>query len=119
VLHCHGRLADILDGIAEIAPSALEPLEILPAVTADVTMAYLKKTLGHKMCLMGGIQARELETFTPQQIKHRVREVLEVAAPGGGFVLLPTSTPIEYPLNPRLVDAYRAYFQAAREYGEK
>jgi len=41
VLHAHGRLADILDGIAQLSPSMLEPLELLPAATADVTLAEL------------------------------------------------------------------------------
>lgn len=117
VVHCHGRLGDILDHIADLSPTALEPLEVLPAVTADVTMQQVKRRLGEEMCLMGGIQARELELTSPKQIDARVREILEVAAPGGGFVLLPTSAPIEYPLAPRLIENYRAYFQAAHKYG--
>lgn len=117
VLHCHGRLADLLDQIAELAPTALEPLEVLPAVTADVTMEEVTRRLGGKMCLMGGIQARELELLTPEQIDRRVKEILEVAGPAGRFVLLPTSAPIECPLSARLTENCRAYFQAARKYG--
>lgn len=117
VLHCHGRLAEILDPIADLSPTALEPLEVLPASTADVTMAQLKSRLGGRMCLMGGMQATELELTSPEQIDARVRQIAEAAAPGGGFVLLPTSAPIEYPLAPRLIENYRAYFRAAHTYG--
>ena len=91
VLHCHGHLADIMDGIAELSPTALEPLEVLPARTADVTMTRLKQRLGDRMCLMGGLQAGELELLPPGQIDARVREVIEAGAAGGGFVLLPTT----------------------------
>jgi uroporphyrinogen decarboxylase len=117
VVHCHGRLADILDGIAELRATALEPLEVLPAATADVTIEQVKRRLGDRMCLMGGIQAAELELLSPEGVAARVREILEAAAPGGGFILLPTSAPIEYPLSPRLVENYRAYFQAAHDHG--
>ncbi len=117
VLHCHGRLGQILDAIAELAPSALEPLEVLPASTADVTIEQLRRRLGGSICLMGGIQAAELELTGPERIDARVREILQAAAPGGRFVLLPTSAPIEYPLSPRLIENYRAYFQAAHKYG--
>jgi hypothetical protein len=30
VIHCHGRLRDLLDMIADIGADALEPLEVLP-----------------------------------------------------------------------------------------
>jgi len=117
VLHCHGRMGDILDQIAELAPTALEPLEVLPAGTADVTLEQVKGRLGGEMCLMGAMQASELETQGPEQIDRRVEQVLRVGAPDGRFVLLPTSAPISYPLPARLVDNYRAYFEAAHKYG--
>jgi hypothetical protein len=117
VLHCHGCLGDILDPIADLGPTALEPLEVLPAATADVTMEQVKSRLGGKTCLMGGIQASELELGGPEDIDRRVREILEAGAPGGRFVLLPTSAPIAHPLPPRLVENYRTYFRAAHAYG--
>ena len=117
VLHAHGRLADILDGIEELSPTMLEPLELLPAVTADVTLAELKERLGGSMCLFGGVQANELERMTPDALDDRLREIIETGAPGGGFGLLPTSAPIEHPLSSRVVENYRVYFQAAHKYG--
>lgn len=117
IFHCHGHLKDVLDLIAELSPSAVEPLEVLPAVTADVSIEEVKRRLGGKTNLMGAIQASELELLTPEQIDARVGEIVRAAAPGGGFGLLPTSAPIEYPLAPRLIDNYRAYFNAAHKYG--
>ena len=117
MLHCHGRLNDITDGIAELAPAALEPLEVLPASTADISMAELKRRLGRRTCLMGGVQAAELEGLTPERLDARLQEVIEAGAPGGGFVLLPTSAPIEHPLSRRVLENYRVYFRAAAKYG--
>lgn len=117
LIHCHGLLRDLLDYFIELAPTALEPLEVLPAGTADVTMAELKARLGGRMCLMGGIQANELEHLPLTELDARLREVIATAAAGGGYVMLPTSAPIEYPLHPRLVERYRMYFEAAHKYG--
>jgi len=117
VLHCHGRLGGVLDGIAELSPTMLEPLEVLPASTADVTLGELKARLGGSTCLFGGVQAAELERLAPDALRARLREVIEAGMPGGRFGLLPTSAPIEYPLSRRVVDAYRVFFQAAHEFG--
>ncbi len=117
VIHSHGRLDDILEMIADMNPHALEPLEVLPASTADVTMADVKRRIGDRLCLMGGIQANELENETPDYIEARVKDILDAAKPGGGFVLIPTSTPIGIPLDERIVRNYQAYFEAARKYG--
>ncbi len=115
IIHCHGNMAELLDYLLDLAPTALEPLEVLPASTANVTMRQVKEKLGSKMCLMGGIQASELELLQPDALARRMREILNVATPGGGFVMLPTSAPFEYPLRPEVVENYRVYFQAVHE----
>jgi hypothetical protein len=72
----------------------------------------LKQKLGGRMCLAGGMQAVELDTGTPDQIRRRVRELIEQ---GGtlGLMLLPTSAPLEIPLRAPIVENYRALFEAA------
>ncbi len=119
LVHCHGRLDAILEMIADMQPTALEPLELLPASTADVTMADIKARIGGRVCLMGGLQANELEHGTPESVAARVRTVLADGAPDGRFVLLPTATPITATLPPKVLANYRAYFETARECGAK
>ncbi len=111
-LHCHGRLQALLDMILEIGPDLLEPLELLPSATADVTMRQLKHRLGGRMCLAGGMQAVELETGSPARIRERVRELAEQGGPSG-LILLPTSAPLQIPLPRRILDNYRALFETA------
>ena len=74
VLHCHGHLRDILDPIAELSPSAVEPLEVLPAVTADVSMEEIKRRLGAETCLMGGIPLVIMHRFSPSQFWQTVKD---------------------------------------------
>lgn len=117
VVHCHGRLLALLDMIAELGADALEPLETLPMSTADVTLAQVKERLGGKMCLMGAVQSLTLETRTPEQMRAEVRQAIQVGAPGGRFVLLPTSAPFMVPLDPRTLANAAAMYQAAHEFG--
>lgn len=117
ILHAHGKLTGILDVIEQLRPHALEPLEILPAATADVTMEQLKARFGGKIALWGGMQCNELDNQSPAYIRSRVREVMTAAKPGGGYLMLPTGTPIEIPISTKIAANYRAYFEAAREFG--
>lgn len=118
IVHCHGRLNDILEPIADMRPHALEPLEVLPATTADVSMADVKRRIGSRVCLMGGIQAAELETLPADKLAARVLEVMSAAKGDGGYVMLPTGTPIQIPISPKIARNYRTYFETARQSGD-
>jgi hypothetical protein len=117
IVHAHGKLAAILDMIPEIGPHALEPLEVLPASTADVSMAQIKQRLGGRVALMGGMQCNELDNQSPQYIRERVREIMTAAKTGGGYIMIPTGTPIQLPVSAKIAGNYRTYFEAAREFG--
>ncbi len=112
IVHCHGRLDALLEMILECGADVLEPLEVLPASTADVTMAEVRKRVGNRMCLAGGMQALDLDTGTPELIRQRVRSVIDQAG-RRGLILLPTSAPLEIPLPARILQNYRAMFEAA------
>ena len=103
IVHCHGRLNDILEPIADMRPHALEPLEVLPTTTADLSMADVKRRIGERVCLMGGIQAAELETLPAVQayrnaeaaakdLFHTVDQVISTAA---GVEFAPNALPSE------------------------
>ncbi|HSW44481.1 MAG TPA: uroporphyrinogen decarboxylase family protein [Phycisphaerae bacterium] len=117
VIHCHGRLDAILELIADIGADALEPIETLPMSTADVTLADVKRRIGHRMCLMGAVQSLTLEQGTPERVRQEIREAIEAGAPGGGFVLLPTSAPFSIPLPDNVLANIKSMYQAAHEFG--
>jgi hypothetical protein len=117
VIHCHGRLDALLEMIAAIGADALEPLETIPMTTADVTLADVKRRIGGKMCLMGAVQALTLEQGTPEDVRQQVRTAIEVGAPGGGFLLLPTAAPFSVPLPDKVLANVRAMYEAAHEFG--
>ncbi len=112
ILHCHGMLDAILEMIADTGCDMLEPLEVLPVKTADVTLAQIKRRIGDRMCLGGGMQAVDLDSGTPELVRSRVRRIVEEAGPDG-FIILPTSTPLEIPLSATIADNYAALFETA------
>jgi uroporphyrinogen decarboxylase len=67
---------DILDPVQGQA-TGMDPLE-------------LKAKFGDKICLHGGIDTQQLLPFgTVEQVKQRVRRVVEVVGRGGGYILAP------------------------------
>jgi len=117
IIHCHGKLADLTDMIAEIGADALEPLELLPMKTADVTLEQVKTRLGGKMCLMGAVQALTLEQGTVDQMREEVRQAIGIGAPGGGFIVLPTAAPFHVPLKPQTLANAEMMYRATHEFG--
>ena len=74
----------------------------------------LKQKYGDKTCLIGYVPpSPDMILHTPEQVKQKCKEQIEVLAPGGGFIL---STGCEFPPNGSLLNAI-AMMEAAEEYG--
>ncbi len=50
-------------------------------------MFKAKKILGNSACIAGNVLASQLYTLTPKQIKEYCRKLIEICAPGGGYIL--------------------------------
>jgi uroporphyrinogen decarboxylase len=75
----------------------------------------LKNEFGKDITLCGGIDIQTwLPKATPQQVKEEVKKVIEVYAPGGGFIIAPTHN-IEPDTPPENIIAA---FDAALEFGD-
>jgi hypothetical protein len=115
-VHCHGRCGRLLEIIAdELDADALDPIEAPPS--GDVSLAEAKGRIGDRVCLCGNMQFRDLETASPQQIDRLVRQSIEEAADGGGFVLMPTAEPLTSPLSPQTERNYYQYVESAHKWG--
>lgn len=72
--------------------SRLEVIQDIPrAKTAWMVdqsdMAKVKRTLGQNACLIGNVPSSLLKLGTVQEVKDYVKQVIEIAAPGGGYIL--------------------------------
>jgi len=114
--HCHGRMGPVLEGFVEMGVDCLNPLE--PPPMGDLSLAQVRERIGHKMCLEGNIEKGDLYEDTPDVMRARVRRAMREAAPGGGFILCPTSGLQEWPVCTDTVrDNFMAFIEAGLEYG--
>jgi uroporphyrinogen-III decarboxylase len=75
-------------------------------------MATAKKILGDKCCISGNVPSSLLSTGTAQEVKEYCRNLIEVCAPGGGYILSAGASVDRAPQ-----ENLRAMMEAAKEYG--
>ena len=115
-IHSHGKVARVLDQIEQMAPDALDPLE--PPPDGDIDLAQLKRRVGGRICLIGGIELKDLESRTPSQVAALVRSAIEAGKPGGRYVIMPSAAPINIPLSARTADNCLCLIETALELGK-
>ena len=115
-VHSHGKVRYALSELATTGVMCVDPLEPLP--DGDISLAEVKALYGDRMTLMGNVELKELEQDTPEQIDALVRGVMADGKPGGGFILLPTATPINIPLNPRTEENLLQFIESGLRYGQ-
>jgi len=75
-------------------------------------MARAKEILGDKACIIGNVPTSLLMTGTPREVKEHCRKLIEVCAPGGGYVLSGGAN-----IDKGDTDNLRAMMEAVKEYG--
>jgi hypothetical protein len=114
--HCHGRIAAILDEIARSGPDAIDPVE--PPPDGDVELSQVKKRLGDRMCLFGNIEVKLLEYGSHDEVRDFVINAMAQAKAGGGYVIMPTASPIGAPLSSKTIDNYATFIETALKFGQ-
>lgn len=75
-------------------------------------MAKAKRMIGDKCCIVGNVPASIVITGTAEEVKESCRKLIEICAPGGGYVLAAGASATEAP-----AENLRAFMAAAKEYG--
>jgi uroporphyrinogen decarboxylase len=84
LLHSCGNINEYLDDLTLTKISAIHPMQR----TAKMDIAKIKQRYGKRFCLIGNIDSsRTLPYATPEQVATEVRETIDIAAPGGGYIL--------------------------------
>ncbi|MBE3571845.1 MAG: hypothetical protein IMW95_02675 [Moorella humiferrea] len=84
VLHSDGNIKKFMDWLVTLKINGLHPLQR----SAQMNLAEAKKNWGEKLCLIGNVDAGQtLAHGTPEEIETEVKECVETAAPGGGYIL--------------------------------
>ena len=107
-----GKMDPVLEDLANAGCDIIETLS--PPPLGDVDLASAKERVGLKTCLKGHIDQVNLICYGKrEQIREAVRRAIEIASPGGGFIL-GTADSIR-PESP--IENIKAYFDAALEFG--
>jgi uroporphyrinogen decarboxylase len=110
VLHSDGQITPLLDFIVNCGFDGLQSLE----PTAGVDLAFIKKKVGDKLCLMGNIDVSYiLVSASKKEVFEAVKYAIKIAGPGGGFIVSAAN------MHPGVnVENLKWMVQATREYGK-
>ncbi len=112
LLHSCGCMKEYLPDIAQTKIKSVHPLQR----TAGMDLRWVKENFGERFCIIGNIDSsRTLPFGTPEEVIAEVREAIDIAAPGGGYILasdhsLHDGIPIENIL---------AMFKTGADYGRR
>ena len=87
-MHSCGCCRDIVGDFVDLGVDVLNPI---PGYVAGNDQRWLKERFGRLLCFDGGVdQPTVMIRGTPAQVEDEVRRVLDIMAPGGGFMIQPS-----------------------------
>jgi uroporphyrinogen decarboxylase len=112
MLHCCGGFFPLIPSLIEIGLDALQSLQ---PDARDMEPAKLKKAFGGRIVFCGCIDTHHLLIKgTPELVRTRAREILEIMKPGGGYIVSPSH---DYLLLETPVENVLALYETVRTYG--
>jgi uroporphyrinogen decarboxylase len=84
--HTDGDVFDLIDDFVEIGVDVLNPIQTSAGRIGD--LPELKRRWGRALTFCGAVDThRILPSGTPAEVRQEVRRVIEIMAPGGGYML--------------------------------
>ncbi|MFO8011673.1 MAG: uroporphyrinogen decarboxylase family protein [Phycisphaerae bacterium] len=112
LLHCCGGFAPLIPSLIDIG---LDGLHAVQPSCAGMNLRRLKQEFGDRMLFNGCIDSHHaLIDGTPESVRAATREVIDIMAPGGGFVAGASHDSI---LEETPVENVVAMFDTVREHG--
>lgn len=109
IYHSDGNLFPIMDDLLSLGMSGLHPLE-----PEAMDIGELKRRIGGKVCLVGGISVDRLSRGTPDEIDALVKHAIATVAPGSGYMAASSNSIASY----CKADNVRAMANAVLHYGQ-
>jgi uroporphyrinogen-III decarboxylase len=113
-VHCHGKVARLLDRFIAMGVDVLNPLE--PPKNGDVGMEEIALKYKGKIGLEGNIEIQELLQAPPERLKKLISDCVSAGAKSGRFILCPSAGFMEYPFpEQRYIDNLMLYLSYGLE----
>jgi len=89
--HTDGDVFPLIPDFIEIGVDILNPIQTSAGKMSDI--AELKKQFGKSLTFCGAVDThRVLPSGTPQQVRDEIKRVIDVMAPGGGYMVASVHT---------------------------
>lgn len=111
-IHCHGKVAHALECMIEEGADGTDPVE--PPPDGDTPYGEAREIVGDELTLLGNLEFDDFEHKEPAQIREHVRDQLSY---GTKRLIMTTSAGPISSVSRRLVDNYKAWIDAIREFG--
>jgi len=86
LFHTDGDVFPLVEDFIEIGVDILNPIQTSAGKMSN--LAELKRHYGQDLVFCGGIDTHHvLPNGTPEEVRQEVRRVLEILAPGGGYLV--------------------------------
>ena len=115
IVHYHGNLYRVRDGMKTINPDGLHTIEAPPIGDCSITQA---REVLDPMVLIGNVQYDDLIRLPPDEIDAQVKDAMSQAE-GGRFILSPTAGPYEASMSAHAVNNYLTFIDAGLKYGKR
>ncbi len=91
-LHTDGDIRKVMDNIVDCGFDGIQSIQ--PSAGMDI--AWVKKNYGDNLCLMGNIDLDYIMSYAPiAEVEETVKRTIDIAAPGGGYILSTCNTLID------------------------
>lgn len=88
-MHCHGKVAALLEDFIAMGVDCLNPIE--PPPMGDVELPAAKRQVAGRMALEGNVEVGLFQTAAAEEMAAIMERTVTEGKPGGGFILCPTS----------------------------
>jgi uroporphyrinogen decarboxylase len=109
--HTCGSVFQIMDDLIDCGIEILNPLQPL---AADMDSYSIKAKFGDRLCFHGAVDEQSALIGTKQQLEQEIKTRIEAFAPGGGYIMAPTSNfQDDMPM-----ENITCFVELAKKYGE-
>ena len=112
-MHTCGSVRELLPDLIEAGLDILNPVQF---TAARMDLVELKRDFGRDLTFWGGgVDTQSiLNNGSPEEVSDQVKRIIDILAPGGGFVFAPVHN-IQDDVNP---DNFWAMWDTLQEYGK-
>jgi len=114
MIHCHGRILDVLPEFKKIGMDMLHPVEAPP--NGDCTFTQARAVLGDEVIFVGNIQSGDMMQKDAKEMEAFVKNTL-AENKNGRLILSMCSSPLYPKLDERLIENHRVVIESALKYG--